>query len=205
MRGTGGRRGVASRLAHKFAGPGGGRRPARWNNSPVERARFRYNVSICLAGVLAFLGAIPVATVGFGHDDVPAYAYVLLLILLVPLAVAVWGWRAGTDADANGLRIRALISSRRIPWTDVAFLGPRRRRVYAQLTDGRAIRLAAVGRADLPRLVAASGQKITEPVRDGAALADDTMPRPADDASAAQADDLTESPARPAPVPAEDQ
>ncbi|HEY9481527.1 MAG TPA: PH domain-containing protein [Micromonosporaceae bacterium] len=196
----------------------------------MERARFRYNVSICLAGILAFLGAIPVATVGFGHEDVPAYAYVLLLILLVPLSIAVWGWRAGTDADANGLRIRALISSRRIPWTDVALLGPRRRRVYAQLTDGRAIKLAAVSPADLPRLVAASGQKITEPVRDGAApageaiagptgdatvddTADDTVARPADDttaaqadgATAAQADELTGSQARPAPVAADDQ
>ncbi len=179
----------------------------------MERARFRYNVSICLAGILAFLGAIPVATVGFGHDDVPAYAYVLLLILLVPLAVAVWGWRAGTDADANGLRIRALISSRRIPWTDVALLGPRRRRVYAQLTDGRAIKLAAVGPADLPRLVAASGQKITEPVRDDAVPADDTTAAPAEDttarpaegASASQAEDLTESQARPEPVSADDQ
>jgi Bacterial PH domain len=180
----------------------------------VERARFRYNVSICLAGILAFLGAIPVATVGFGHDDVPAYAYVLLLILLVPLAVAVWGWRAGTDADANGLRIRALISSRRIPWSEVAFLGPRRRRVYAQLTDGRAIKLAAVSPGDLPRLVAASGQQITEPVRDDAAPADDATARPADDTSATQgadgapaahAEDLAESQARPAPVSADDQ
>ena len=180
----------------------------------MERARFRYNVSICLAGILAFLGAIPVATVGFGHDDVPAYAYVLLLILLVPLAVAVWGWRAGTDADPNGLRIRALISSRRIPWTDVALLGPRGRRVYAQLTDGRAIKLAAVSPGDLPRLVAASGQQITEPVRDDAAPVDDATARPADDAPvtptddgapATQADDLAESHVHRAPVSADDQ
>jgi Bacterial PH domain len=171
----------------------------------VERARFRYNVSICLAGILAFLGAIPVATVGFGHDDVPPYAYVLLLILLIPLAVAVWGWRAGTDADANGLRIRALISSRRIPWTDVALLGPRRRRVYAQLIDGRAIKLAAVSPADLPRLVAASGQQITEPVRDDAALSDDANARPAEDATAGPTDDAPATQGRPARVAADDQ
>lgn len=195
----------------------------------MERVRFRYNVSISLAGILAFLGAIPVATVGFGHDDVPAYAYVLLLILFIPLAIAVWGWRAGTDADANGLRIRALVSSRRIPWTEVALLGPRRRRVYAQLTDGHAIKLAAVSPADLPRLIAASGQKITAPVRDDAAPphdataqpapdaptrpssdtaarpADDAAARAADDMAATQADGLTESQARPAPVSVDDQ
>ena len=170
----------------------------------MERARFRYNVSICLAAILAFLGAIPVATVGFGHDDIPPYAYVLLLILLVPLAVAVWGWRAGTDADANGLRVRALISSRRIPWTDVALLGPRRRRVYAQLIDGGAIKLAAVSPADLPRLIAASGHKITEPVRDDAAPADDAIAGPADDGDP-PVDDSSEAQDRPAPVSADDQ
>lgn len=154
----------------------------------MERARFRYNVSICLAGILGFLGAIPVATVGFGHEHVPPYAYVLLLILLVPLAVAVWGWRAGTDADANGLRIRALISSRRIAWTDVALLGPRQRRVYAQLTDGRSIKLSAVSPADLPRLVAASGQKIAEPVRDDAAPSDDAIADVVDTGSVAAED-----------------
>jgi hypothetical protein len=146
----------------------------------VERARFRYNVSICLAGILAFIGAIPLATAGFGHDDVPGYAYALLVILLVPLAIAIWGWRAGTDADRNGLRIRALLGSRRIPWADVDLLTPRGRRVYAQLADGRAIKLSAVGRADLPRLVATSGQKITnpEPVREDAAPADEAEPEP---------------------------
>jgi len=127
----------------------------------VERVRFRYNVSICLAGILGFLGAIPVATVGFGHGPVHAYAYFLVLILLIPLAVAVWGARAGTDADADGLRVRAALASRRIGWTEVAALAPAGRRVYVRTTDGRTIRLAAVSRNDLPRLVAASGQRIS--------------------------------------------
>ncbi len=153
----------------------------------MGRARFRYNVSICIAGILAFIGAIPVATVGFGHEDVPAYAYVLLLILLVPLAIAVWGWRAGTDADAAGLRVRALLGSRRIPWRDVTLLAPQGRRVYARLTDGRAIRLAAVGRDDLPRLVAASGQEIAARPRDTdqAGVRDGSAPPDADSAQVA--------------------
>lgn len=129
----------------------------------MGRARFRYNVSISIAGLLAFIGAIPVATVGFGHQDVPAWAYPLLLILLVPVAVAVWGWRAGTDADADGIRVHALFASRSIPWSDVTLLASHRRRVYAQLTGGRSIRLSAVGPADLPQLVAASGQPIDNP------------------------------------------
>jgi hypothetical protein len=127
----------------------------------VERARFRYNISICIAGILTFIGAIPVATVGFGHGDIPAYAYPLPAILLIPLAVAIWGWRAGTDADAQGLRVRALVGSRRIPWADVAALLPQSRRVYVRTTDGRTFRLAAVTPDDLPKLIAASGQSLT--------------------------------------------
>src|SRR5262249_59349736 len=90
--------------------------------------------------------------------------YFLLLILLVPLAVAIWGWRAGTDANADGLRIRALAASRRIPWSDVATLATNGRRVYVRTIDGKTIRLAAVSSTDLPKLVASSGQKITREV-----------------------------------------
>lgn len=161
----------------------------------MERARFRYNVSISLAGVLAFIGAIPIATVGFGHEGTPAYAYVLLLILLIPIAVAVWGWRAGTDADASGLRVRALFGSRQIPWNDVALLAPQGRRVYAQLSDGRAVRLAAVSRADLPRLIGASGQQLAG--RSEAAAADQAADEvPANEAQPAPA--AVEADARPA-------
>jgi Bacterial PH domain len=146
--------------ADKITRPAAGPSPARWNNSAVERARFRYNISICIAGILTFIGAIPVATVGFGHGDIPGYAYPLPVILLVPLAVAVWGWRAGTDADAQGLRVRALVGSHRIAWTEVAALLPQGSRVFVRTTDGRTFRLAAVTRDDLPKLVAASGQSL---------------------------------------------
>jgi hypothetical protein len=141
----------------------------------VERARFRYNISICIAGILTFIGAIPVATVGFGHGDIPGYAYPLPAILLIPLAVAIWGWRAGTDSDAQGLRVRALVGSRRIPWAEVAALLPQSRRVYVRTTDGRTFRLAAVTPDDLPKLVAASGQSLT---RDTTTASDSPVPTP---------------------------
>ena len=145
----------------------------------MERARFRYNISISLAGILTFIGAIPVATVGFGHGDIPAYAYPLPVILLIPLAVAIWGWRAGTDADSHGLRVRALVGSRRIAWTDVAALLPQGRRVFVRTTDGRTFRLAAVTRDDLPKLVAASGQNLA---RDTSAATLTSGPHDATDA-----------------------
>jgi PH (Pleckstrin Homology) domain-containing protein len=126
----------------------------------VTRARFRHNVSISLAGLVAFLGAIPVATGGFGDGTPPPWAYPLLLLLLIPLAVAVWGWRAGTDADTEGLRLRALVGSRRIGWGEVDAFVPAGRRVVARLTDGKTYTLPAVAPADLSRLVAASGHSV---------------------------------------------
>jgi hypothetical protein len=129
----------------------------------VRRARFRYNAAIPIAGFLGFVGALPLATVGFvdrpnGHAW---YTYPLLLILLIPIAVMIWGWRAGTDADGTGLRIRRFgLGSRPIAWSEIVGIVPQKRRVYAILTDDRAVPLPGVTRADVPRLVAASGQQI---------------------------------------------
>jgi len=146
----------------------------------MNRARFRYNVSIAIAGAIAFLGALPVATSGFVRTGPqPFYAYLLLLLLLIPLGVAVWGWRAGTDADADGLRVRPRFRSHRIAWSEVSALVPRGRRVVAGLTDGRGVPLPAVTPADLPRLVAASGQELdsdTPADREGGAGAADDEP-----------------------------
>jgi hypothetical protein len=117
----------------------------------VNRVKFRYNVGIAIAGLVAFFGAVPVAT----------FRWYLTPILLVPLAVLVWGWRAGTDADTNGLSVRALLGSRRLPWSRVNALIPDGRRVIARLDGGASVRLPAVTPADLPKLIGASGQELT--------------------------------------------
>lgn len=116
--------------------------------------KFRHNAAIAVAGAVTFLGAVPFAT----------SRWYLAPILLVPLAVAVWGWRSGTDADAEGLRLRALLGSRRLRWDQVDRLGTAGRgRAYAVLTDGNAVALPAVGAADLPRLVAVTAPGSTAP------------------------------------------
>jgi Bacterial PH domain len=98
-----------------------------------------------VAAVIALIGAVPLL----------AYGWYFLPILLVPLAVAIWAWRAGTDVDSRGLRVRAALLSRRVNWAEVAELGADPRgRVAARLTTGAVLRLPAVSRADLPRLVA---------------------------------------------------
>ncbi len=147
-------------------GPSGG--TGRWNNPLVNRARFRYNVSIAIAGLVGFLGAVPLATAGFGDRSQaqPWYAYPLLLILLVPLGVILFGWRAGTDANAEGLRLRPLgLGATPLAWSEIVGIVPQQRRVYAILGDDRAVALPGVARTDIPRLVAASGQELagTEP------------------------------------------
>jgi hypothetical protein len=112
--------------------------------------KFRHNVGIAIAGLVAFFGAVPVAT----------QRWYLAPILLVPLAVMIWGWRAGTDADADGVSVRALLGSRRLPWSRITGLVPDGRRVVATLDGGGSVRLPAVTPADLPRLVAATGQEL---------------------------------------------
>jgi Bacterial PH domain len=119
-------------------------------NGRVKSVRFRHNVAVALAGLVAFLGALPVATAGWAYAP----------ILLVPLAVAAWGWRAGTDADAEGVTVRALLGRRRFPWSGITGLAPVGRRVAAVLADGRSVTLPAVSPSDLPKLVAASGEEL---------------------------------------------
>ena len=119
--------------------------------SKSDTVRFRYNQAILVAAIIAFVGALPLAN---------SRVY-LLPVLLVPLAVAVWAWRAGTDADARELRVRALAGQRRIDWDRVLELtSDQRGRAVARLDDGHQVILPAVRGADLPRLVAATGQTL---------------------------------------------
>lgn len=104
-----------------------------------------------MAALIAFFGTLPVATA----------RWYLLPALLVPVAVGVWAWRAGTDVDATGLRVRALLGERRIPWSRVAELGDDGHgRAVARLTDGRSVPLPAVPASELPALVRAGGRQL---------------------------------------------
>lgn len=120
--------------------------------SSTERIRFRHHQAVTVAAAIAAISAIPLAT---------ASAYLLPLIL-VPLAGAMWAWRSGTDADPGAVTVRALLGQRRIPWSAIAELAADPRgRALARLRAGSVVRLPAVRAADLPRLVAASGQQVS--------------------------------------------
>ena len=119
--------------------------------SSTDPVHFRYSQAIWVAAAIAFIGALPLASAGWYFTPV----------LLIPLLIGIWAWRAGTDADRAGVKIRALFGQRLIPWHEVVTLGiDDRRRVVASLTGGRVVSLPAVPAADLPRLVAASGQHV---------------------------------------------
>lgn len=113
----------------------------------AQTIRFRPHGAVAIAGLVALIGAVPLASAGWPY----------LPVLLVPLVVVVWALRAGTDAGPEGLRVRALLGERRIGWSEVSELGADRRgRVLARLTDGQVVPLTAVRDRDLPRLVEVS-------------------------------------------------
>jgi hypothetical protein len=117
----------------------------------AKTLRFRRSPAITVAAAVGFIGALPMLAGG------AAFA----LILLVPLAIAVWGWRSGTDVDAAGLRLRAALGTRRVPWAEVAELAPDPNGgVTVTLTSGRALSLPAVPATALPDIAAAGGDLV---------------------------------------------
>lgn len=113
--------------------------------------RFRLNAAAAVAAAIAVIGAIPLAT----------YRWYLAPAALIPAVISVWAWRSGTDADSGGVVVRALLGSRRVPWSSIeALAADERGQVYARLSGSSSLRLPAVTAADLPRLVAASGQDL---------------------------------------------
>jgi hypothetical protein len=120
-----------------------------------DRVKFRRSSAITVAAIITMIAGLSLAT----------WAPPLLVLLVIPFAVAVWSWRSGTDADAAGLRVKALVGARRVPWSDVSGLvTDTRGHVSAQLTSGRQLSLPGVAREDIPRLVGAAGQDlVTDP------------------------------------------
>jgi len=116
--------------------------------------RVRRSGALLVAALIALVGTIPLA----------GQRWSLTPILLIPLAILVWAWRAGTDVDAESLRVRALLGRKVIPWSQVAELAPDPRgRVSALLIDGRVIRLTGVTVGNLPVVLKAGGQEISNP------------------------------------------
>jgi len=79
------------------------------------------------------------------------------LIYLIPVAAAVYIARTATFVDPDaGIRVRALIGHRTMPWADVRGLSVTDRSVYAVTADA-AVRLPCVRVSDLAAVSAGSG------------------------------------------------
>lgn len=86
------------------------------------------------------------------------------LLFLGPLAVAAWVLRRATVVDAEGLRVRRLVGSRTMPWSQVATLRLADRGwVRAVPAEGAELELPGVRVRDLGRVGEASGGRISAP------------------------------------------
>src|SRR4029079_2806636 len=113
--------------------------------------RFRQSSAITVAAVIAAIAAVPMLAAS------PWFAF----ILLIPLGVGLCSWRAGTDADADGLRVRAAFGSTQVRWRDVSALAvDPHGKVFVRTTDDRVLHLTAVPATQLARLIGASGQEL---------------------------------------------
>jgi len=124
------------------------------------RAVFRLPLVALVAVVLLAVCATPLA-----------FAVPLLwLIYLVPVGLAWLVLRLRTDADAGGIRVRQVFTSRRLPWDEVAGLRLRERGwVRAVLRDGDQVILPNVRTGDVPALALVSGGRLADPRGEAAA------------------------------------
>lgn len=86
------------------------------------------------------------------------------LLLVIPVMLSACVIRYRTVADRDGVTARSLLGSETVTWEDIEGLRfGRSSWGYAQLTDGRELRLPAVTFATLPLLTEASGGRVPNP------------------------------------------
>lgn len=85
----------------------------------------------------------------------------LLVVLVLPAAWIAYVARSGVVIDDEGLTVRALFGSLRVPWARVSgvLIGARQELSVATV-DGRAVRLPGLRVRDLPRLYEATGGRL---------------------------------------------
>ena len=111
----------------------------------MTEARFRPDRTSYVFSAVLLLGSLP-----FGLSS-PWFSVAFLL----PLGSFAWVARARVVANEQGLEVCNGLGVHRSPWTEVvAFDVPPRGPVVLRRTAGRALRLTALSRRDLPRLLA---------------------------------------------------
>lgn len=126
---------------------------------PVRARTFRLPRSSYLIVLFLLFCTIPLAfAADASYAARPVYGPRLAL-LLVPIAAACYITRTATIVDTAGIRVRALLGSRRLRWEDLRGLSVSGSNVYAVAADG-SVRLPCVHVADLTAVSAASDGRL---------------------------------------------
>lgn len=114
-------------------------------------ARLQMNRIALVPAVVAVVCALPLATASPW----------LLLLLLLPAAWISYVMRSGVDVDDEGMVVRALFGSVRIPWQRITgvFIGQYQELSVATI-EGSTVRLPNLRARDLPRLYEATGGRL---------------------------------------------
>ncbi|MBA3294608.1 MAG: PH domain-containing protein [Actinomycetota bacterium] len=121
--------------------------------------RLQMNRISLVPAVVAVVCALPLATASPW----------LLFLLLLPAAWISYVMRSGVDVDDDGLTVRALFGSIRLPWARVSgVLIGKRHELSVATVGGGAVRLPNLRVRDLPRLYEATGGRLGLPGDDDA-------------------------------------
>ncbi|MGI8697241.1 MAG: PH domain-containing protein [Mycobacteriales bacterium] len=102
----------------------------------------------------AFFLALCLTPLAFARPWLP-------VVYVLPVVVLAWILRAGTDVDADGLTVRALLRSRRVEWDGVTAIAPGRRgELSAVLRSGNRLRLPLARARHLQQIAVASGGQV---------------------------------------------
>ena len=114
-------------------------------------ARLQMSRMHVVPAVVAVVCALPLATA----------APWLLVVLLLPAAWITYVLRSGVDIDDDGIVVRAVFGSARIPWTRITgVLIDKRQKLSLATAEGSTLRLPNLRVRDLPRLYEASGGRV---------------------------------------------
>jgi hypothetical protein len=106
----------------------------------------------------------------------------LLSFYLIPIGIGVWILRTRTVVDADAIRVRRMLTARRVHWSNLAGLRVRERKwVRAVLADGDEVALPCVKPRHLPVLALLSGGRLPDPTEPTAAndeTSNDEAPAP---------------------------
>jgi hypothetical protein len=135
--------------------------PSPGGAEPAAGRTFRLPALAYLIVLFLLLCVAPLAFTDSADTKSAAVVGPQTLLVLIPVAAAVFIARTSTVVGPDGIRVRALLGHRDLPWDEVRGLSLAERSVYAVVDDG-AVRLPCVRVADLAAVSQASGGRLPE-------------------------------------------